>query len=117
MYGWITEEQNHYDCMIYMLAYHRGLDEIEQIIRSNTIHGVALNESVLEILKASYAVYDTSETCDEVEEPRLLAAHAYVRLRDAHDCQLYPQQDSVESYVSATDEQRRYCKKRHSTLR
>ena len=23
LYGWMTEEQNHYDCMIYMLAFIR----------------------------------------------------------------------------------------------
>merc|ERR1712078_143966 len=91
LYCWMTEDQHHYDCMIYMLTYHRKLEEIEQIICSNMIQGVKLHEYVLTILKASYAVYDTSENGEEVNEPRLLAAHAFVRLCDAHDYQLYPQ--------------------------
>ena len=46
-------------------------------------------------------MYDTSESREwEVKRPRLLAAHAYVRLCNAQDYQSYFQQDLVDLYES-----------------
>ena len=100
VYGTITDDPRHYDSMIYMLTHHRELDEVEQIIRSNKVHGFELHEAVSQVLKASYAMYGVSDSGEEVEDSRLLAAHACLRMCDAYDSHLYFQQNLAELYES-----------------